>query len=124
MHVSPFHSMNLTYDWLLQQPGEQLAVHMTLRPTTAASLRPTPPIFGATLSLRREPITGSSLARALARFPLMSAQVIAAIHWQALRLWMKGVPVHDRPPQADIPPPGVTAAASMATTLNPPETSR
>jgi hypothetical protein len=31
------------------------------------------------------------------RYPLMTAQVVGAIHWQALRLWLKRNPVHDHP---------------------------
>jgi len=30
-------------------------------------------------------------------FPLMTLKIILAIHWQALKLWGKGVPVHDHP---------------------------
>jgi DUF1365 family protein len=33
----------------------------------------------------------------LATFPLMTVKVIAAIHWQALRLWLKHTPVFDHP---------------------------
>ncbi len=45
----------------------------------------------------RRPLTGASLARVLWRYPLMTAQVVGAIHWQALRLWLKRNPVHDHP---------------------------
>ena len=38
-----------------------------------------------------------ALARVLWRYPLMTAQVVGAIHWQALRLWLKRNPVHDHP---------------------------
>ena len=53
--------------------------------------------FDATLVLQRKPLTGASLARVLWRYPLMTAQVVGAIHWQALRLWLKRNPVHDHP---------------------------
>ena len=53
--------------------------------------------FDATLNLQRLPLTGASLARVLWRYPLMTAQVVAAIHWHALRLWLKHNPVHDHP---------------------------
>ena len=53
--------------------------------------------FDATLILHRRPLTGASLARVLWRYPLMTAQVVGAIHWQALRLWLKRNPVHDHP---------------------------
>jgi uncharacterized protein len=96
MHVSPFNPMDLRYDWQLTMPGEALGVHMTLTPPGATAAAP---IFGATLALRRVAITGPSLAFTLARFPLMTAQVMVGIHWQALRLWLKGVPVHDHPAQ-------------------------
>ena len=92
MHVSPFNGMALRYEWRLRTPGEALAVHMTLRDAADAA-----PMFGATLALRRVPISGRSLAGTLLRFPWMTAKVIAAIHWEALRLMLKRVPVHDHP---------------------------
>jgi hypothetical protein len=98
MHVSPFHPMGLHYDWQLHTPGNALAVHMALRPTEAPA--DGAPIFGATLGLQRVPITGAALAGTLLRYPFMTATVIAAIHWQALRLWLKRVPVHDHPAKA------------------------
>jgi len=92
LHVSPFHPMGLRYDWLLHAPGDSLIVRMALRPADAES-----PIFGAGLALERVAITGPSLAGTLLRFPWMTAKVIAAIHWEALRLWLKRTPVHDHP---------------------------
>jgi len=90
LHVSPFMGMDQRYRWRLTLPGEQLGVHME-------SIEDGRTLFDATLALRREEITGASLARALARYPLMTAQVVAAIYWQALRLRLKGAPYHPHP---------------------------
>ena len=54
-------------------------------------------VFDATLSLSRTEITGPSLARVLLIYPLMTVRVFAAIHWQALRLWIKRVPFFVHP---------------------------
>ena len=89
-HVSPFVPMNRDYRWTFTAPGEELHVHMDV-------LRGDEREFDATLALARRPLDGWSLARVLWRYPLMTAQVIAAIHWQALRLWLKRTPVHDHP---------------------------
>lgn len=103
MHVSPFQPMALQYDWQVQTPGETLAVHMALRPAEAGATR-AKPLFGATLALTRVPITGAALAGTLLRFPWMTAKVIAAIHWEALRLWLARMPVHDHPAKAPTAP--------------------
>jgi hypothetical protein len=89
-HVSPFMPMEQEYLWRFTAPGETLGVHMESHDAQGL-------LFDATLALRRRPITGRALASLLARKPLMTAKVIAAIYFQALRLWMKRVPFHPHP---------------------------
>jgi DUF1365 family protein len=89
-HVSPFIGMNVDYDWRFLEPGERIQVQMEDYIEGSK-------LFDANLGLRRKPITGVGLARVLARYPLMTVQVVARIHWQALRLWCKGAPFHTHP---------------------------
>jgi DUF1365 family protein len=89
-HVSPFMAMDHDYDWRFTVPGDDLRVHMDV-------VRDGERSFDATLSLQRRPLDARALRRVLWRSPLMTAQVVGAIHWQALRLWLKRVPVHDHP---------------------------
>jgi uncharacterized protein len=89
-HVSPFMPLELGYRWQFTAPGERLAVHME-------NLSGSERVFDATLNLARRPITGGALAFVLLRFPLSTARVLVAIHWQALLLWLKRVPVHAHP---------------------------
>jgi len=90
MHVSPFMPMDIDYDWRFNTPGSRLSVHME-------NAHKGGKIFDATLVLEREEIAARSLARVLISFPFMTLKIILAIHWQALKLWLKGVPVHDHP---------------------------
>jgi DUF1365 family protein len=55
------------------------------------------------------------LRRTLASYPLLTQRVIAAIHWQALKLWLKGVPVftHPRKLRHDNPEPAASSPAPV-----------
>lgn len=103
-HVSPFMEMEQSYAWRFGAPGERLTVHMesiaasgAAGPGEAASPTSARRVFDATLVLRREEISGVSLARALVRYPWMTARVATGIYWQAARLRMKGIPFHAHP---------------------------
>ena len=92
MHVSPFFASDAgTYRWELPVPGEHaaLAVDLTQEGRT---------VLAAGLHLTRQPLNDRTLALALLRYPLMTAQVLAAIHFEALRLWAKGATAFRRPP--------------------------
>jgi hypothetical protein len=52
--------------------------------------------FDATLTLERRPWNAAEIRRALIRHPMMTANVIAGIHWEALKLWWKGNPTYDQ----------------------------
>jgi hypothetical protein len=93
MHVSPFMGMDLDYEFVLTAPDEKLVAHMNTisRDTTFGSF------FDATLALKRQPWTSRNLGRVLLRHPWMTAKVMGAIHWQALRLFLKRVPVYTHP---------------------------
>lgn len=89
-HISPFIGMDVAYDWRFTEPSRQLVIHME-------NLHDGQPFFDATMVLQRKELSGSALAQVLVQYPLMTAKVIGAIHWQALKLWMKGVPFLSHP---------------------------
>ena len=96
LYVSPFIAFDVDYEFLLTPPAETLVAHMNVRPTDGGSRTA---IFDATLTLRRRPWSAGSLGALLLRYPLMTAKVIAAIHWEALRLRCKGLPTVPMPTQ-------------------------
>ena len=89
-HVSPFLPMQRDYAWRFTAPEQSLHVHMDV-------LREGTRELDATLVLERRELTGANLARALWRYPAMTLRVVAAIHWQALRLWLRRNPVYAHP---------------------------
>ena len=94
-HVSPFMPMDICYEWRFTAPGEVLAVRMQ-------NERRGEKIFEAQLDLERRPMTGTTLAWALLKWPFMTGKVMAAIYWQAARIWLKGVPFCPHPDQMQV----------------------
>jgi len=96
-HVSPFLGMDMGYAWRFGAPptadGGRLWVHMENRQRGER-------VFDATLALVRRPVTGLQLARVLALYPAMTAQVTAGIYAQALRLWLRRAPFYSHPGNA------------------------
>lgn len=101
-YVSPFVPMQAGYHFRLNPPGESFA--LAIRETDVAG-----DLLVATQRARRRPLTDAALLRAIVGHPLMALKVVAAIHWEALRLWLKGASIQPRPeaPPADVsvPPP-------------------
>lgn len=91
LHVSPFFGLDHAYEYAFSQPAEQIWARIHVRDVDGK--RP----LTAVLQGRRQELTNASLTRLLARYPMMPLQVIALIHWQALKLWSKRVPFHHKP---------------------------
>jgi DUF1365 family protein len=89
-HVSPFLELGHQYTWIFTPPGERLVAHMKTWKSDGV-------FFDATLTLARRPWNARELRRVLVEYPWMTAKVIAAIYWQALRLRLKGVPYLPHP---------------------------
>lgn len=89
-HVSPFFSLDGSYRFAFVFDGDSVDVRIDL-------LRDGDPVFVSRLALTGAPFTERALAAALARWPAMTLRVIAAIHWEALRLWRKGLEFRSKP---------------------------
>jgi DUF1365 family protein len=91
LHVSPFFGLEQDYEWAFSEPGDDVWARIHVRENGRSPLT-------AVLHAEREELTNASLARFLVRYPLMPLQVTALIHWQALKLYLRGVPFHRKPP--------------------------
>ncbi len=81
--VSPFIAADMHYHFRISPPGD--TVKIRILETDAEG-----PLLAATFFGRRRSLTSASLANAFLALPFVTAKIIAAIYWQALRLWLKG----------------------------------
>jgi DUF1365 family protein len=93
-HVSPFLDLDMRYDFRVEPPDAErkgLRIGITARDAEGA-------VLTASLDAQRRPLGDAALALAFFSHPLLTFKVIAAIHWEALRLWVKGARFRSCPP--------------------------
>ena len=90
-HVSPFIPLGARYHFRILPPGK--AIRLRIHETEAGE-----PLLAATFVGEGKPFTTVSLLAALGRTPLMTWKVVYAIHWQDLKIWLKGATFHTSPP--------------------------
>jgi DUF1365 family protein len=91
LYVSPFYRVEGGYQFRLTPPNDRLKLVITKQVAGKSD-------FTASLSAKRQPLTDRALLKLFVGMPLMTLGVVAAIHWEALRLWIKGAPFGARPP--------------------------
>ena len=96
LHVSPFLDMDLRYDFRVIEPGERVRVAITAVDAEG-------PILTAHFVARRRPLSDRTILWAWAAHPLLTLKVIAAIHWEAIKIWFKGVRLRGGPPAPSAP---------------------
>jgi len=88
-HVSPFNPMDMTYQWKIKQPDENLRLHLSCIKDEKH--------FEAALDMKRQPLNTKTLRGALLGIPSMTLKTVAGIYWQATKLFFKRVPIYMHP---------------------------
>jgi len=90
-YVSPFLDMDMTYDFRVAPPGERVSVVVACDDKRGA-------VLVASLAGVRRALNDRALAAIFVSLPLMTLKVMVAIHWEALKIWWKGMRLYPRPP--------------------------
>lgn len=89
-HVSPFIGMAMRYRFRMMPPGDALTWRILETDRDG-------PVLAATFSGHRRALTTANIAGCLLRVPMQTWKIIGGIHFEALRLWLKGARYHPRP---------------------------
>ncbi|KTC87470.1 MULTISPECIES: DUF1365 domain-containing protein [Legionella] len=90
LHVSPFMAMNYEYQFNLKLNKREIIVHMENHIDGKKD-------FDATLRLKASAQKAPLFTKVFKRYPWITYKLAVAIYWQALKLWLKGVPFHFHP---------------------------
>ncbi|USE37193.1 DUF1365 domain-containing protein [Endozoicomonas sp. SCSIO W0465] len=92
LHVSPFFPMDCYYHFRTRPPEEYVTLGINLNNNHGK-------LFTAVFKGLRQPISDGFIVKQTMLLPLQTLKVIAAIHWEALRLWLKGIAIHTHTPR-------------------------
>ena len=95
MSVSPFTAHRGHYGFHVRPPAESVLVGVSLREGDSANPKGRP-VLKTHFRGDRRSLSDRGILKALVGHPLMTFKVVAAIHFEAARLWFKGVPLIQR----------------------------
>ena len=97
LHVSSFFDLSGRYRFTLSEPAGRLRI---LIHETRDGL----PILDATLAAEQRSLSDGNVLKQVLLFPLMTFKVVAGIHWEALKIWLRGAQFHRKPdaPKLDV----------------------
>ncbi len=96
LYVSPFMDMDLSYSFRLTPPGARLSLAIDVHDAAGA-------VLFAAFTGRRRTLSDRTLLTAFLAHPLLAARVLGGIHWEALKLWRKGMRIRPRPAPPALP---------------------
>lgn len=88
-HVSPFNPIDMQYQWNILQPNQKLALSLSCKKETRH--------FDASLQLSKQELNSKTLFNVMISIPSMTLKTVFGIYWQALKLFVKGVPFYSHP---------------------------
>lgn len=94
-YVSPFSDLDLEFDFRLDFPGERLRLRID-------DYRGAEKELVSSLSGTRTPLSDATLSRLSLKYPLLTMKVILGIHWEAFRIWLKGVSARRKESQPEL----------------------
>ncbi|MCX7324854.1 MAG: DUF1365 domain-containing protein [Hyphomicrobiales bacterium] len=89
-YVSPFMAQTMRYHFRMLPPGDR--VNVRILETDEGG-----PILAATFTGARRDLTSAAIVKACVAMPFMTVKVVAGIHWEAMKLWFKGIEFYNRP---------------------------
>lgn len=93
-YVSPFIDMAMRYHFRIVPPGDSVKLRIL-------ESGPDGPLLAAAFNGKRRRLTSAALIQTFFALPLVTFKIMAAIHWEALRLWLKGARIVARPTAKD-----------------------
>jgi DUF1365 family protein len=89
-YVSPFMAQDMRYRFRILPPGKRVSVRILENDAEG-------PILAATFTGTPRGLTSAEILKACITMPLMTLKVVAGIHWEAAKLWFKGIAFYNRP---------------------------
>jgi len=87
-HVSPFMDLEMKYHWRIKPPSQHLSLSLESRAHGMEHEK----FFRANIAMTRQAFTNQNLLKNLLAIPVMTLKTVLGIYWQALKLYVKGVP--------------------------------